>query len=108
MANAPKPQISNKMAEQEIMNKLVAIERNTLLAAKNVLTPDDVVQLTGMSKSYLYKLTSTRQIPHYKPNGKMVYFNREELEKWLQSNRVATDEELEQKAKKLIKKGGRK
>ena len=90
------------------MNKLVAIERNTLLAAKNVLTPDDVVQLTGMSKSYLYKLTSTRQIPHYKPNGKMVYFNREELEKWLQSNRVATDEELEQKAKKLIKKGGRK
>jgi hypothetical protein len=38
----------------------------------------------------------------------MVYFNREELEKWLQSNRVATDEELEQKAKKLIKKGGRK
>ncbi len=96
------------MAEQEIISKLAAIERNTLLAAKNVLTPDDVVQLTGMSKSCLYKLTSTRQIPHYKPNGKMVYFNREELEKWLQSNRVATDEELEQKAKKLIKKGGRK
>ncbi len=97
------------MAEQEIISKLAAIERNTLLAAKNVLTPDDVVQLTGMSKSCLYKLTSTRQIPHYKPNGKMVYFNREELEKWLQSNRVATDEELEREAEKICRrKGGRK
>ena len=97
------------MAEQEIISKLAAIERNTLLAAKNVLTPDDVVQLTGMSKSCLYKLTSTRKIPHYKPNGKMVYFNREELEKWMQSNRVATDEELECESENFCRrKGGRK
>lgn len=97
------------MAEQEIISKLAAIERNTLLAAKNVLTPDDVVQLTGMSKSCLYKLTSTRKIPHYKPNGKMVYFNREELEKWMQTNRVATDEELERQAENFCRrKGGRK
>ena len=53
-----------------ILKKLEAIERNSLLAAKNVLTLDDVVYLTGMSKSYLYKLTCTKEIPFYRPSGK--------------------------------------
>ena len=43
--------------EHEILNKLEAIERYTLLAAKNVLCFDDVALLTGFSKSHLYKLT---------------------------------------------------
>lgn len=51
-----------------------------------------------VSKSYLYKLTMRKQIPHYKPMGKMCYFNRAELEEWLQQNRCATDAELSQKA----------
>ena len=59
--------------EDLILSKLEVIERNSLLAAKNVLTIDDVAVLTGMSKSHLYKLTCTRQIPFYRPNGKIVY-----------------------------------
>ena len=39
-----------------------------------------------------------QQIPHYKPMGKMCYFNRIELEEWLQNNRIATDDEITQKA----------
>ena len=35
--------------EHEILNKLEAIERYTLLAAKNVLCFDDVALLTGFS-----------------------------------------------------------
>lgn len=52
----------------------------------------------GISKSYLYKLTMRQQIPHYKPMGKMCYFNRAELEQWLQGNRVATSSEISQRA----------
>ena len=52
----------------------------------------------GVSKSYLYKLTMKQQIPHFKPMGKMCYFNRQELEQWLQSNRIATAAEVEQRA----------
>lgn len=81
-----------------ILSKLEAIERNSLLAAKNVLTIDDVAVLTGMSKSHLYKLTCSRQIPFYRPNGKLVYFDRQELEGWLKQNRVTTQEEAEQQA----------
>lgn len=44
----------------------------------------------GVSESLLYKLTSSREVPHYKPRGKMLYFNKEELDQWLLQNNVPT------------------
>lgn len=89
-----------KMADQ--------ITANIIGTTKEVLTSDEAAQYMGISKSYLYKLTMRQQIPHFKPMGKMCYFNRLELEGWLQSNRVATAEEISQQAQAYcIKKGGR-
>ncbi|MBR5688182.1 MAG: helix-turn-helix domain-containing protein [Prevotella sp.] len=83
------------------------IAANTIFTTKEVLTSDEAARYMGISKSYLYKLTMRQKIPHYKPMGKMCYFNRLELEKWLQGNRVATDEELSQQAEAYcMKKGG--
>ena len=45
-----------------------------------------------------YKLTCSHQIPHYKPNGKQIYFDRAEVEAWMKQNRVATTQEMDQKA----------
>ena len=81
--------------ELEIKAQLDRIEALTALSAKNVLCLDDVVLLTGLSKSYLYKLTCSHQIPYYKPNGKHVYFDRIELENWMKQNRVATEDEVQ-------------
>ena len=64
---------------------LTEIDINT----KELLTIEETAQYLGISKSYLYKLTSRGAIPHYKPFGKMVYFNRKELVKWLQRKRIA-------------------
>ena len=83
---------------EKIAEQLNRVERNTLLAAKNVLTFEDVALLTGMSKSHLYKLTSTRQIPFYKPNGKNVFFDRSEVEDWLRQNRATTEQEAQSMA----------
>lgn len=97
-------EILEKLAELQKQNEemLAKIAAYSLLGAKNVLTAEDVVLLTGLKKSYLYKLTATQQIPHYKPNGKLVYFDREEIEQWQKQNRIATQTELEQDAKKYI------
>lgn len=78
--------------------KIDMILSYSLLAAKNVLTMEDVAVLTGLSKSHLYRLTCNHQIPHYKPNGKQIYFDRGEVEAWMKQNRVATTKEAEQKA----------
>ena len=67
---------------------------------KKLLTFKEACDYTGLSDSALYKLTSKRNVPHYKPRGKMVYFNRLELEDWLQQNRVATVQELETQTNK--------
>jgi len=63
--------------------------------AKKVLTFEEACEYTGLSKSYLYKLTAKREVPHFKPRAKMLYFNRDELEVWMQRGRVTTNEEME-------------
>ena len=102
--------------EEKIIEQLNRIERNSLLAAKNVLNMDDAVLITGLSRSYLYSLTSKAEIPHYKQANK-VYFDRAELEAWLKENRIATSSEIETAANAYMvsttgtnghRKGGRK
>ena len=94
------------MAE-ELKQVADLITANIINCTKEVLTSDEAARYLGISKSYLYKLTMRQLIPHYKPLGKMCYFNRQELEAWLQSNRVATDEEINREAQAYcLKKGG--
>lgn len=85
----------NKSTMEDKLNQILTY---SLLAAKNVLTLEDVALLTGLSKSHLYRLTCTHQIPYYKPNGKQIYFDRAEIESWMKQNRVATQQEAEQAA----------
>jgi len=93
---------------EELKQVADLISANIINCSKEVLTSDEAARYLGISKSYLYKLTMKQKIPHYKPLGKMCYFNREELEQWLQTNRVATDEEISQQAQQYcMKKGNR-
>lgn len=87
------------MAE-EIKMLAEQIAANTIYTTKEVLTSQEAAKYMGVSMSYLYKLTMRKEIPHYKPMGKVCYFNRKELEEWLQRNRTATDGELNQQAQK--------
>ncbi len=82
---------------EELKEQLDRIERLTLLSAKNVLTLDDVSLLTGLSKSHLYKLTCSHQIPYYK-QAKLLYFDRTEIEAWMRQNRISTNDEIESEA----------
>lgn len=74
----------------EIANKLD--EQNLL--QKTVLNFNDACKHLDVSPSHLYKLTSARQIPHFCPQGKKLYFKREELDQWLQRNRQSTSAEI--------------
>lgn len=59
------------------------IAAKSQICIKEVLTSDEAARYMGVSRSYLYKLTMNGVIPHSKPNGKMCYFDRHELEQWL-------------------------
>ena len=87
--------------QQEILRRLINIEA-LLVSQKSVFTFDEAVSFTGLKKSYLYKLTSRGDIPHFKPNGKNIYFEKEGLEQWLLRNRVKTNAEIESEASSFI------
>lgn len=95
--------------EKDTINEIAdVVAARTIFATKEVLTSDEAARYMGVSKSYLYKLTMRREIPHFKPLGKMCYFNRHELEDWLQTNRVATASEISDEAQRYCqKKGGK-
>lgn len=92
--------------EEDLKKVADLITANTIFCTKEVLTSNEAARYLGISKSYLYKLTMRQQIPHYKPMGKMCYFNRGELEQWLQSNRVSTATEISDRAMAYFQKGG--
>ena len=69
-----------------ILERLDRLEK-LLIGRKEVLTFDEASDYTGISRSYLYKLTASRKIPHSKPNGKMVFFDKKKLVDWLLQNK---------------------
>ena len=69
---------------------------------KNVLSFEEASRFLNLSKSYLYNLTSGNLIPHYKPQGKMLYFEKTELEAWLRQNPVKTAVQINQEAQRYI------
>lgn len=89
---------------EELKQVADIVTANTIFCTKEVLTSDEAAKYMGVSKSYLYKLTMKQRIPHFKPMGKMCYFNRLELEQWLQSNRVSTASEIKQQAQSFCMK----
>lgn len=69
--------------------------------AKEILTLEEAAIFLGISKSCLYKMTHNQVVPFYKPNNKLVYFERSELMKWIRSCRVASNEDIENEAARI-------
>ena len=94
----------------ELFKRLDKIEKlitSQGILMKDVLNFDEGCEYLALSPSHVYKLTSTGGIPHYKPNGKKIYFKRLELDQWLLRNRTTTVEEIASKAASFqLKDGG--
>jgi excisionase family DNA binding domain-containing protein len=82
----------------ELSNKIAnRIAYRVAINTKPILTFDEACLYMGMSKSALYKVTSSKEIPFSKPNGKMIYFKRTDVDGWLLSNRCSAATELADK-----------
>lgn len=78
--------VLKKLEPIESLLERVALLENTIYTTKRVFTFQEACMYIGVSESMLYKLTSGKEIPHYKPRGKMLYFAKEELDEWLLRN----------------------
>lgn len=81
----------------EVNERLARIERLITIGSKNVFTTDEVALLLGISTSRVRHMVCDREIPHYR-RGNKVYFKKSEIEEWQLSQRVPTNEEINNKA----------
>ena len=87
--------MSNEILILEKLEKLEQRIGEQNLLMKEVLNFNDACNYLDISASHLYKLTSQKSIPHFCPQGKKLYFNRAELDEWLQRNRQSSTDEIE-------------
>lgn len=78
-------------------------EIKTLLSfQKQVLTLDEFCSYAGISKSYAYRLTSANKIKCYRPFGKLIYFDKDEVIDYLKQNSTNGVMEREKKMDKYL------
>lgn len=87
--------IALKLESQE--NRITVLE-HLIFDSKDVLTLEEAAAYLGISKSTLYKLTHQHEIPFYRPNGKLIYFEKAELVAWMRKNRSMSEEEIKETA----------
>ena len=78
-----------------------------LVANKKVLTLDEACEYSGISRAYMYNLTSKNKIPFSKPSGKIIFFSKEKLDNWLLQNGKKSSIELQEEALAYISKSKR-
>lgn len=72
------------------------------MKAGNLLTTQEAADYIGLKVSYLHKLMMKRVIPFYKPNGKLCFFDKDDLDKWLMRVRVPSQEEIDRQVQEII------
>ena len=82
-----------KTVDPDVIKERLKSLEDAIYTTKEILNMKDVCQYLDISQSLLYKLTCTGEIPHFKPRGKMIFFEKKELIAWIKRNKV-NDQEL--------------
>jgi excisionase family DNA binding protein len=88
---------------EELQKRMEAVE-DILDNAKEVLTVEEASRFMDIARSSLYKMTSDRSIPFYRPNGKMIYFEKADILAWMRRNRTVSQEEVNEHAQQVLQK----
>lgn len=84
--------IIKKLEPDRLLKRIVTLETGDM--GSIILTTEAACKYLNMKKSMLYKKTSAKEIPYYKPEGKKMYFVREELDRWMQRNPSPTVDDM--------------
>ena len=72
------------------------------------MTFEKVMEYLGVTRGSLYNYCYRRLIKYYKPTGRRIYFNKADVDAFLAQNPVATAAEIEEEARKIVKKTNKK
>jgi excisionase family DNA binding protein len=76
---------------------------------EEILSLSEATDFLKIKKSCLYKKTSQKQIPYYKPPGcKQIYFLKKDLENWILCNKINSVSEIENEVESYLIKSQKK
>lgn len=76
-------------------NLIQELQKTLAIGIKPTLTTQEAAIYTGMSyRSFMHRIN---EIPHYKP-GKMLYFDKKDLDDWMHQNKIASDDDIMRQA----------
>ncbi|WP_299114293.1 helix-turn-helix domain-containing protein [uncultured Winogradskyella sp.] len=84
--------ISQLILEVKLLKKEI---KKSHLFRKRIYTIKEAAFVTGVSISQIQKLIASRKIPHSKPNGKLIFIRRKDLESFLMKNYIKSNDEIE-------------
>jgi len=85
--------MKNLEIKNELRNLNKLIREQTI--NDEILDFQSACKILRCSPSYLYKLTSERKIPFFKPTGKKIYFSLIALHNWIKKKPCKTTNEIE-------------
>lgn len=80
------------------LERLEALLKEQKTSEEKPLSLPEAADFLGISRSTLYKFTSSGEIAHFKPSGKKIFFEKSDLLAWLHRNRRSSEAEIEQQA----------
>jgi excisionase family DNA binding protein len=96
-AGAETSSVTIDAATIEDMQKRISTLENMIYQTKEIFTLEEAALYIGVSRSQMYRLTHLHLIPYYKPSGKLVFFEKAELNKWLRQDPENSDAQIETK-----------
>lgn len=101
--------ISIKQITMEIIIEKLEEIKNIIISQtssrKEILSLSEAAEFLHQSKSSVYKLTSKKEIPHYSPGGKKIYFRKSELEEWVYNSRIDSVHEVQGQSQSYLSRG---
>ena len=86
---------------EKLIDHLNKIEKY-IYVGKDVFTVEEAAAFLGVSTSFVYRLTSGKQISVYRPSGKLLYISKEELINWLMQNEEISEKRLQELGSKKV------
>ena len=69
---------------------------------KTGFTTTEAAEYLGITRSYLYKLMMWRKVSYYKPHGKLCFFEKSDLDEYMFSYKVKSEDELSAESEKYL------
>ncbi len=77
------------------ITELIKVQRKAI-SGYDFINSSELAEILGESKKTVYARVHNRQIPFYKPGGKILLFKLDEIQEWVKSGRHSSIDEIKQ------------